>query len=330
MVPLVLALMSAVVPIASPQKAPAAPTSAPIASATRAFDLPAMTGLVEGIAYRPKTDAYYFGDVHRRCVWLRARDGTVSRFSAPDDRLLGIFRVDVDEARGALWAAMGALPQMDGFTDARKGAGGIAELDLATGKVRRVVLAPSDDAQHLLGDLVLAADGTIYATDTTAPVIWTLAPGSTALEPLVRDQFRSLQGITPSADGRTLFVTDYPVGVLAIDLATKAVRTLTAPAGTNVRGCDTLLRAPDGALLAIQNGTKTQRVLRLTLDAGATSIARVDVLAEDPAMLDATLGTLAGGAFVFIADGGCNRFEPGKADASPRSVPVLRIALGDR
>lgn len=316
-------------PAPTPATAPApaaAPSPATGPKPDLAFDLPQMTGLVEGIAFRPKTGAYYFGDVHQRCVWLRAADGRVTRFSAADDRLLGIFRVAVDEARGALWVSMGALPQMSGFTEAHKGAGGLAELDLASGTVRRVIAAPVDGAAHLLGDFAQLADGTIYATDTTTPVIWRLAPGAAALEPLVRGGFRSLQGITSTADGRGLFVTDYPVGVLHVDIATKAVRPLAAPAGADLRGLDTLLRAPDGTLLAIFNATARQRVLRLTLDAGATAITTVAVVAAGPAMPDATLGTFAGDAFVFIADGGWGRFEPGKVDATPRAVPILRIA----
>jgi hypothetical protein len=304
-------------------QAAAAPSPGPLAQP--AFVLPEMTGLVEGIGHRPRTGAFYFGDVRRRCVWMRAADGTVTRFSAPDDRLLGVFRVAVDETRGALWASMGALEQMEGFGAAHKGAGGLAELDLATGRVRRVVLAPADGAPHLLGDFVQLADGTLYATDTTAPAIWRLPPGGTALEPFVRGAFKSLQGITLAADGRGLFVTDYRVGVLHVDLATQAVRTLTAPAGADLRGLDTLLRTPDGALVAIFNATSRQRILRLTVDPAATAIAAIEVLAADPAMPDATLGTLVGDDLVFIADGGWNRFEPGKVDASPRPVPVLKV-----
>ncbi len=154
MLPLVL-----IASIALAAQAPVASTAP--ARAEAAFVLPEMRGLIEGIAFRPKTGAYYFGDVHLRCVWLRAADGRVTRFSAPDDRLLGVFRVAVDEPRGALWASMGALEQMDGFAATHKGAGGLAELDLATGAVRRVVLAPADGAPHLLGDFVQLADGTI-------------------------------------------------------------------------------------------------------------------------------------------------------------------------
>jgi sugar lactone lactonase YvrE len=318
MLPLVL-----IASIAFAAQALGASTAAPRAEA--AFVLPEMRGLIEGIALRPKTGAYYFGDVHLRCVWQRAADGRVTRFSAPDDRLLGVFRIAIDEARGALWVSMGALEQMDGFAAKHKGAGGLAELDLATGAVRRVVMAPDDGAPHLLGDFVQLADGTIHATDTTSPVIWTLTPGGSALVPLVEGGFRSLQGITLDADARGLFVTDYRAGVLHVDLATKAVRPLTTPAGVDLRGLDTLLRTPDGALVAIFNATPRQRILRLTLDAAATAITGLDVLAADPAMADATLGTLVGDELVFIADGGWNRFEPGKVDASPRPVPVLKV-----
>src|SRR5688572_3064003 len=105
MLPLVL-----VASIAFAAQAPAAST-APV-RAEAAFALPDMRGLIEGIAFRPKTGAYYFGDVHLRCVWQRAEDGRVTRFSPPDDRLLGVFRLAIDEARGALWVSMGALEQM--------------------------------------------------------------------------------------------------------------------------------------------------------------------------------------------------------------------------
>lgn len=320
----VVVLSLLVAPLApGPQSAsvPAAPRPEP------AFVLSGMTGLVEGIAFRPKTGAYYFGDVRKRCVWRRDADGRVTRLGAPDDRLLGMFRLVVDEGRGALVVAMSALPQMEGYTESMKGAAGIAELDLETGAVRRVARVPADGANHVVGDLALAADGTIYATDSAAPILWRLLPTGTALELFVRSElFGSLQGIT-SDGGAGLFLTDYKTGVVHVDTATKQVRRLTAPAGAELRGLDTLLRTPSGALLAIQNGTKTQRVLRLTVDPPVTAVARVETIAEDPAMVDTTLGTIAGRDFVFIADGGWNLFEPGAPTPAARAVRVLKVPL---
>jgi hypothetical protein len=320
-----------------------------LASPQAAFVLPDMTGLIEGIAFRPKTGAYYFGDVRKRCVWRRDADGRVTRLGAPDDRLLGVFRVVVDEERGSLVAAISALPQMEGYTEAMKGTAGIAELDLETGTVRRVALVPADGANHVVGDLALAADGTIYATDSAAPILWRLVPTPTprtpgsvrsadpgvlggradpgVLEVFVRsERFGSLQGIALTDRG-SLLLTDYKSGLVSVDTETKEVRRLAAPPGSELRGLDTLLRTPDGVLVAIQNGTKTQRVLRLTVDPSATAVTRVETIAEDPAMVDATLGTMAGRDFVFIADGGWNLFEPGAPAPAPRAVPVLKVSL---
>jgi hypothetical protein len=292
------------------------------------FTLPEMTGLIEGIAFRPATGAFYFGDVHHRCVWQRAADGTVTRFTAPDDRLLGVFRIEIDEGRGVAWAAMSAVPQMDRYAPEMKGRAGIAEIDLATGAVRRIGLVPSDGANHVIGDLMVLVDGTVLATDSAAPVLWTWTPGQPQLEPLVRSElFASLQGITWTGDKVGVFLTDYRNGLLFVDRYSQRVRTIAAPAGANLRGCDTLVRMLDGTLLAIQNGTAQQRVLRLTVSPDRTAVTQVDVVAADPAMADATLGTIVGQDFVFVADGGWNRFEPGKVNAAPRGVPVLRVPL---
>ena len=188
-----------------------------------------------------KTGAYYFGDVRQRCVWLRAKDGRVTRFSAPDHRLLGVFRLEVDEARGALWLAMGALPQMEGFTRGAER----RRRSRRTGPRDRRRCVESFSPRRTAPRTSLAISWSRATARSTRPTrrrrscgSWRRAAARSTSSS--RDRFKSLQGITPSADGRTLFVTDYPVGVLAIDLTSAAVRTLTAPAGTNVRGCDTL------------------------------------------------------------------------------------------
>src|SRR4051812_50156152 len=101
MLPLVL-----MASIALAAQAPAAAT--PPAPAAAAFTLPEMRGLIEGIAFRPKTGANDFGAGHRPDRGLRTPAARVRRFSRRDARLLGAFRVAVHEARGALWLRLGA------------------------------------------------------------------------------------------------------------------------------------------------------------------------------------------------------------------------------
>ncbi len=175
-----------------------------------AFMLPGMTGLIEGIAARPKTEEFFFGDVHLRCIWVRAPDGKVRRWSEPADELLGVFGLAVDEANGTLWAATTALPAMQGYTKALDGVAGIAEFDLASGKLRRVARLPADGKQHVLGDLTLAPDGSVYLPDSGEAVLWRLAPGAATPEVFLESpEFMSLQGVVITPDGRAAIISDY-------------------------------------------------------------------------------------------------------------------------
>ena len=81
---------------------------------------------------------------------------------------------------------------------------GLAEIDLATGAVRRVipvVRRPGDQQSHVLGDLALGPDGSVYLPDSGGPTVWRLAPGANALEAWVESaEFLSLQGVVVAAE----------------------------------------------------------------------------------------------------------------------------------
>jgi len=295
------------------------------------FELPAMTGIIEGIACRVATGDYFFGDVRHRCIWRQRPDGSVRPFSPAGAGLFGVFGLAVDQARGSLWAATTAVEEMEGYRPADRNRAALVEFALADGRVRRSAALPADGAGHVLGDLTVAADGTVYATDSLAPVIWRLPPE--AAQPqrwLQSDEFESLQGIGVLAGGTTLVVSDYGKGVFLIDRATRAIRLLTPPPDSTLLGVDGLAAVPDGSVVAVQNGTEPRRVIRLRIDAAARMVVRLDVLERGhPAMADPTLGTLVGDQFVFVGNAGWDRFAPGgPADpAAPRAIPILATRL---
>lgn len=298
-----------------------------------AFTLPEMTGVVEGIAWREKTGAFYFGDVHHRTVWLRTADKKVRRFSAEDDAVLGVFGLVVDEEHGALWAATSAVPAMRDYTDAQDGAAGVAEFDLETGALRQVVRVPptGDHQTHVLGDLALAPDGSVFLPDSGAGVLWRLAPGATALEAFLESaEFKSLQGVVVTPDGGALFLSDYANGLLRVELRSRRASRLDPPANTSLIGVDGLVRAPNGDLIGMQNGTKPTRVLRIVLDGAGETVAGVTVLeAAHITMADPTLGCIAtGGNLFFIGNAGWSRFDlPGAGPTPPRTVPIFKTKL---
>jgi sugar lactone lactonase YvrE len=296
------------------------------------FSLRDFTGLAEGIAWRTKTGDFFFGDVNGRAVWVRGSSGELRRFTPEGDGLWGVFGLLVDEEAGVLWAATAAVPAMRGFAPEQDGTAGIAEIALADGTVRRVIpveRASGDRYSHVLGDLARAADDTLYLPDSGAPVIWRLRPGAEKLEPwLEHPEFPSLQGIV--VRGGVLIVADHAAGLLRIDLETRGVQRLLPPENATLVGLDGLVLAPDGTILAIQNGLRPTRVLRISLDDVAETVTEVRVLESGHLTMAApSLGCIGPeGALHFIGNAGWTRFEGTDGRPSqPRSIPIFRTEL---
>jgi len=306
------------------------------------FSLPGMTGVIEGIAWREKTDEFFFGDAHNRCVWVRgaaAKDDKTGarplrRFTPEGEELWSVLGLIVDEERGVLWAATSAVPAMAGFVQSMDGTAGLAEIDLVTGAVRRVIPVErkaGDRYSHVLGDLALGPDGSVYLPDSGGPIVWRLAPGANALAAWVESaEFLSLQGAVVAADAGALFVADHANGLLRVDLGSREVRRIESPENTTLIGIDGLVRAPNGDLIAIQNGLRPNRVLRVALGAGGDIATSVTVLeSAHMTMAAPALGCIAnGGHLFFVGNAGWSRFdEAGAGPTAPRLVPIFRTKL---
>ena len=298
-----------------------------------AFSLRDVTGLIEGLAWREKTGEFFFGDVNGRAVWQRNADGTLKRFSAQSDEILGVFGLAVDENAGALWAATSAVAAMRGFSPEQDGTAALVEFDLKTGAVRQaipVVRKSGDQQSHVLGDLTLAPDGSVFVTDSGGPTLWRLAPGQSSLEAFAESaEFMSLQGVVVLPGG-WLVVSDHANGLLRIDPRSREVRRLPSPAGTTLVGLDGLAVVASGDVLAIQNGLRPNRVLRISFDSeveGVTSVAVLD--SGHITMAAPSLGCIAtGGDFYFVGNAGWTRFENTDGKSSePRTVPIFRTKL---
>lgn len=304
-----------------------APTGA---SDEAAFAINDVTGIIESCLVDPETLLWYFGDVCNRCVWVRdisSGVGALKKFTHADDALDGVFKLTLSTDRKTLWAATATLGVMTG-PDAEDGKrAALVAIDFATGRVRSRYPVPNDGRKHLLGDFVIAADGSLYATDTFSPIIWRLPPGGEALEPwLESDDFLSLQGIALDSGGRNLYVADYANGIWRIDPTTKISTLLTAPANATFFGIDGLYAVPDG-LLAVQNGVNPHRVLRIQPVTDGPSAARI-IATGRPAMTDLALGQVFNGRFHFVGDSGWALFDPPPATPpAPRTVTIYSTAL---
>lgn len=300
--------------------------AAPQGRADLALTLPARDGIVE-TAVVDSRDRWFFADVRNRCIWKRDADGALREFSHPSDGLLGVFSLAVDEKRGRLWAGVSATPETKKFTLAERSRAFLAEYDLATGAFVRAVTLPATDRPHVLGSLALAGDGSVFATDSAAPVIWRFAPEAASAEAwLESDQFASLQGIAFSADRSALYVADYANGVWRIDVASRTPRLLRAPADTTLFGIDDL-RCSGRALVAVQNGIAPLRILRIELDDTGEARSATVLAAAQPRLDDLAGGWLHNGRYYVVGNAGWSLFESPGAMPAPRDVFVFSVTL---
>lgn len=269
----------------------------PVNESVRALSLPDKLLITESVAFNAKTGVFYLSSVHQRKIVAVDKNGAVSEFSSPADGLWSVLGMKVDLARGWLWVCTSALPQMRGYDAADKGRSGIFKYDLRTGKlVKKYVLA---DAGHALGDLEIGRDGSIYATDSSSPVIYKLDSTSDAIEEFVRsDNFASLQGITLSRD--ELYIADYSKGIFRVDLASKKITQLKPANSVTVLGIDGLYYYR-GKLIAIQNGVNPNRVIALTISGDRIDSYKT-LEANHSDFMEPTLGVLVGEEFYYVAN----------------------------
>lgn len=299
--------------------------------AARAFTIPEKGFVAEGVAWDPVTKSFFVSSVRRRRIVRIGRDGKAADF-VPAGRkgLRSALGMRVDPKRRALWVASEAIPSMDGYKKDQPRAAAVFEYDVDTGRLRKEHLPPADAADPPgFDDLTLAPDGTVFVNDGSSPRIWRIPPGGGLDVFLASDAFGGTQGTAVSADGRTLYASDYR-GLVAVDIATRRVTPIRVPPDLSLAGIDGLTLS-GRSLIAIQNGIIPHRVTRLDLAADGVTISRARILEMNhPDFDEPTLGVVVDGVLYFSADSQGQKFLNEKAPISPadmRDAVILKLPL---
>jgi hypothetical protein len=302
---------------------------------TRTLGAPAQAFVVDRVGMIPEGLAFdgkrfFVGSVRLKTIFAIEPDKPPVVFATAP---YGVFGMVADPKRGILWATTSAIPQVEGFAEADAGKSALLKIDLASGKVLETLRAEGAEGHHF-GDVALAPDGEVYVSDGRTPVVYRVRSGEgpSALEPFLRGSFTSLQGFAVS--GSTLYVADYSRGLLAVDRRTGDVRPLRVPPAVSLLGIDGMYLAAPGTLIATQNGTNPNRIVKIELDRSGLGVTAVTPLVVNhPRMGDPTLGVLAKGRFYFHAAGQWDLFgEDGKI-ADPlklKEAVVLSIPIGSK
>ena len=256
--------------------------------------------ITEGLAWDAGTASRFFvSSVRRHAVFVVDPDKRISRFV---DLPLGAFGMAVDNKRKVLWVAASSLPQVEGFTADQSDRAALMEVDLRTGRILRTFPAPA--GKHLIGDVTVAANGDVYATDSSTPAIYKLR-GETLEAWRSGPPFIALQGLVFSAGDRLLYVADYSKGIYAVDTTTGDTAALTLPADVTLLGVDGIYRArPANCPISMQEWYESEShhphrpLLGWTLRRRVTTLAANREPMEDP-----TLGVMVGDQFYFNGAG---------------------------
>ncbi len=209
-----------------------------------------------------------------------------------------------------LYTASSSVPQMLDYQPEQDGQAGIFRFDLATGNLHGRWLLSNKSGQHILGDLVVGKEGQVYASDSKENSIYYLdGAGDELTQFIAPGHFSSLQGLALSGDEQTLFAADYAQGVFKIDVADKKVERIAHSDTICTLGVDGLY-SYQNSLIAIQNGIRPHRVVRLDLNDSRLAITRAVILeANHPDMEDPTLGVVVRDSFYFVANSQWGAFD---------------------
>ena len=306
--------------------------TAPVTTGRVRFTLADTAFHPEGIAFDSRSRRWFLGSVRQRRIVTIGADGSARDFVAPSsDDIAGVFGMTVDTTRRTLWVATTALPRMVPFTPADRGRAGAFAYDIDTGRLRRRVWLPRDSAAHTLGDVAVAPNGDVYASDSQSPWILKVPPhGDTLQRFMTHPLFRSLQGMAIVPDGRTMYVADYSHGILRIDLVARTATALRPGQRVTLLGVDGLYMR-DGALLAVQNGVVPARVVRFCLDASRALVERAHVLDRNPALADEpTLAAVVGDSVFYVATSQWEKFDDTgrrRPGSTLKSVTVVGVRI---
>ncbi|MCE7991949.1 MAG: hypothetical protein HEP71_08215 [Roseivirga sp.] len=257
----------------------------------------------EGMTYDQKSGSFFLGDVRDRRIIRVSADGSISDF-ANGPELLSIMGMDVDEKKGLLWVCSTPMPEMlkrEGESAEQNAR--LLAFDIKTGKLVHTAVAKSKEA--LFGDLIVAANGDVYTTSSSAAhaAIYKFdsKSGEFKLFRLFGDLV-SLQGLTFDAKEENLFFSDYREGLFKLHLESDTRTKLVNYTRQSLKGVDGLYMYK-GQLIAVHNGLKPYQLTAYQLNTDQTAIRYFEHLDRAlPEMGEPTLGTLVGNTLYYIAN----------------------------
>src|SRR5262245_5118201 len=149
---------------------------------TEAFRVAEPDLIPEGLAHDPVSGDFFMGSLHKRKIVRVDASGRARDFrTSGQDGLWQVLGMKVDAKRRQLWALTAAGAE----AGPQDGCSAVLVYDLASGGLHRRYSMDNADAHHFLNDVVLAADGRAFVTDSLNGRVWRIDPGGDGFTALV-------------------------------------------------------------------------------------------------------------------------------------------------
>ncbi|HKP55762.1 MAG TPA: hypothetical protein VJV78_03515 [Polyangiales bacterium] len=134
----------------------------------------------EGIAAHANTGDLFVGGVAGGEIQRVGAHGVTTFKKSRADGLINVIGLAVDSARNRLWVCSTSF-------DDPSGEAALIVFDTDTGARLAHLALPRDAAPHFLNDVDVDSTGRAYATDSLAPIVWTVPADLSSIEVFVRN-----------------------------------------------------------------------------------------------------------------------------------------------
>ncbi len=301
----------------------------PVAAAAEVFRM-ADTGLIpEDIDFDSRSGQFYISSVMKGEILAFDKTGR-SRVFARAPHGWPMMALKVDSSGRVIWATEVALRQFKSVAQADWGTSTILIYDIDSGRLVDRIAA----SKMMLGDMALTREGDAIVSDNEGGGVYRVNRKTHAMDRLDEGDFISPQTPVMAPDNRHLFVPDYSRGIGILDTSTKQVAWLASDGPHALSGIDGLYLS-GRTLIATQNGSSPERVVRFELDESLTRVESESIVERaTPTLGDPTHGVIVGGSFYYIANSGWDAIEDdgsAKAGAMPSRAVVMECRdLGNK
>jgi hypothetical protein len=297
-----------------------------ISGATEVWRLNALAQIPEDIDYDPSGKRFYISTVLSRNIISVDMGGRITAFAgAPDP--WPVMALKIDAPRNILWATETGLTGFSSVPEKDWGRSAVLLYELGSGRLLHRVEGPPQTA---LGDMTLDLNGDAIVSDGENGGVYRISRKTLEFERLDAGDFVSPQTPVALPGGKHLLVPDYVRGIGVLDLDTKRVAWIPMEGKHALIGIDGLYASGD-TLIATQNGTSPERVVRFVLNTPKTQVLSESIIERATSTLgDPTHGVVVGKYFYYIANSGWDSVDDHGVLKEGKTLPapiIMRAKL---